>query len=69
MAALLDLRLSGPRSYRGEPSRDPPMGNGTDRARPSDLRRALSLQKRAGLLLAGLLGVLAATGPRRERPG
>ena len=56
MAGALTLRLAGPRSYNGKEVPDHWMGNGTAQATASDLKRGLSVYRRAcGLLIIFLL--------------
>jgi adenosylcobinamide-phosphate synthase len=60
MAAALDLRLAGPRSYHGRLVRDSWMGDGRVEAGPQDIRRALGLYRNA-CILQWLLAVLLVT--------
>jgi len=55
IAGALGLALAGPRQYAEGEVRDPWLGDGTARARPSDIARALRLYSLACLLLAGLV--------------
>jgi len=59
MAGALGLRLAGPRVYPGQTVDDPWIGDGTPEATAADIRRALALYRRAGGLLALLLGATA----------
>jgi len=61
-AGALGLALAGPRQYAEGPVNDPWLGDGTARAEPAHIRRALRLYVLACLLLAGhvLGGWLAA---------
>ena len=55
MAGALGVALAGPRQYGEVVVEDAWMGNGRREATPEDIRRALGLYRRAGLLLAGLV--------------
>jgi adenosylcobinamide-phosphate synthase len=55
MAGALDLALAGPRSYAEGDVEDPWLGDGTPKAMPADIIRALRLYTLACLLLAGLI--------------
>ena len=55
MAGALGLALAGPRHYAEGLVADPWLGNGTARAGPVHIRRALRLYRLACLLLGGLL--------------
>jgi len=57
MAGCLGLRLAGPRCYGGQLVEDAWMGDGTPRATPSDIGRALGVLVRACALSAGLLAL------------
>jgi adenosylcobinamide-phosphate synthase len=59
-AGALGLALMGPRRYDGMPAPAPWLGDGTARATPADLDRALYLYVVACLLLAGLVALVAA---------
>ncbi len=60
MAGALRLRLSGPRTYHGEASREEPwVGNGRAEATPKDIRRALRLMRDACLIQGILIALLA----------
>ena len=61
MAGALDIRLSGPRTYRGATSHEPWVNEAGKNACAHDIRRALLLYYRSALLFIGLL-VLAAVG-------
>lgn len=52
MAGALGLRLAGPRRYAGILVDDAWMGDGRSAALPSDLRRALAICRRAGVIEA-----------------
>jgi adenosylcobinamide-phosphate synthase len=55
MAGALDLSLAGPRVYRAHRVDDPFMGDGRTDACAADIRRALSLYRRADALLIVVL--------------
>jgi adenosylcobinamide-phosphate synthase len=55
MAGALGLAVAGPRHYPEGLVNDRWIGDGTARAEPSDIRRALRLYSMACLLLAGLV--------------
>ena len=55
MAGALDLALAGPRAYAEGDVHDPWLGDGTARARPADIGRALRLYRLACRLLVGLI--------------
>jgi adenosylcobinamide-phosphate synthase len=55
MAGALGLALAGPRHYAEAMVNDPWLGDGTARATPADIGRALQLYGVACLLLAGLV--------------
>ncbi len=59
MAAALGIRLSGPRSYAGGTAVEPWLNPGAPDPAAADIDRALSLYRRAGVVLAGLLLALA----------
>ncbi|WP_041793715.1 adenosylcobinamide-phosphate synthase CbiB [Pararhodospirillum photometricum] len=60
MAGVLGLRLSGPRQYPGQPPREEPwIGEGRTTASARDIRRALVVYRRACLVQAGFVLVLA----------
>jgi len=54
VAGALDLRLSGPRSYGGEPVDEPWIGEGRAELGPSEIADAVRLARRAFLLLVTL---------------
>jgi len=60
MAGALGLSLGGPRTYDGERIEDAAMGNGRWDASAADIRRALTLYRRADAILIGLVAGLAA---------
>jgi adenosylcobinamide-phosphate synthase len=55
MAGGLGLALAGPRHYAEGAVNDPWLGDGTARAEPGDIRRALRIYALACLLLSGLV--------------
>ena len=57
MAGALGLRLAGPRVYGAVKVEDGWMGDGRAEANAADIRRALTLYRRACLLLWGLAGI------------
>ncbi|ULK96890.1 adenosylcobinamide-phosphate synthase CbiB [Bradyrhizobium sp. I71] len=59
MAGGLGVRLSGPRIYHGSVANEPWLNEGARDPRAADIDEALTLYRRAMLLLAGLLAVLA----------
>jgi adenosylcobinamide-phosphate synthase len=59
MAGALNLKLSGPRVYHGEPTDDAWIGEGRSEATSADIRRALALYKTACMMQIAALGVLA----------
>ena len=59
MAGALGLKLAGPRSYGGVEVADAFMGGGRRAAAAADIRRALTLYRRADALLITLYGALA----------
>jgi len=59
MAGALGIRLSGPRSYEGRLSQEPWLNGEAPDPMPADLNRALALYRRAMLLLAVGLALLA----------
>jgi adenosylcobinamide-phosphate synthase len=63
MAGCLGLRLAGPRRYCGQVVEDAWMGDGTPKATPADIRRALALLVRACILCAALAacGIVASS--------
>jgi adenosylcobinamide-phosphate synthase len=60
MAGALGLSLAGPRIYGGVRVDDAFMGDGRREATPADIRRALTLYRRADGILLALLAILAA---------
>lgn len=60
MAGALGLSLAGPRVYGGVTVDDAVMGQGRREATAADIRRALSLYRRANAILLALVGALAA---------
>ncbi|MCY4486201.1 MAG: adenosylcobinamide-phosphate synthase CbiB [Deltaproteobacteria bacterium] len=65
MAGALDLRLAGPRRYKGVVTADPWLGEGTAAATENDIRRGLRVYVGACLLLAVLVGVPWVAGAER----
>jgi adenosylcobinamide-phosphate synthase len=61
MAAALGVRLSGPRVYADRVAEEPWVNAGAADPTPADLGRGLALYRRAMVLLAVLLGILATT--------
>jgi adenosylcobinamide-phosphate synthase len=59
MAGALGVRLSGPRVYNGRVTEEPWLNEGAHDPRAEDIRAGLKLYRRAMILLAGLLVVLA----------
>ena len=55
MAGALGLALAGPRRYPEGLVADPWLGDGSARAEPSDIRRALQIYRLACLIQGGLL--------------
>ena len=60
MAGALDLSLAGPRSYGGVQVEDAPMGDGRRAADSTDIRRALTLYRRADAILIAVLAIATA---------
>jgi adenosylcobinamide-phosphate synthase len=60
MAGALDLALAGPRTYAGIEVEDAIMGRGRRAATAADIRRALTLFRRADATLIGLFAAVAA---------
>jgi len=60
MAGALGLSLAGPRVYGGVRVEDALMGDGRREANAADIRRALTLYRRADAMLLALLAILAA---------
>jgi adenosylcobinamide-phosphate synthase len=59
MAGGLGVRLSGPRIYHGSTTDEPWLNEGARDPRAADIDEALTLYRRAMLLLAGVLAILA----------
>jgi adenosylcobinamide-phosphate synthase len=59
MAGALGLALAGPRVYGGVGVEDAFMGDGRREANVADIRRALTLYRRADAILVALLAILA----------
>ncbi|QIP10665.2 adenosylcobinamide-phosphate synthase CbiB [Bradyrhizobium symbiodeficiens] len=59
MAGGLGVRLSGPRIYHGSTTNEPWLNEGARDPRAADITEALTVYRRAMLLLAGLLAILA----------
>ncbi|UWU95445.1 adenosylcobinamide-phosphate synthase CbiB [Bradyrhizobium sp. CB1015] len=59
MAGGLGVRLSGPRIYHGSVSNEPWLNDGARDPRAADIAKALTVYRRAMLLVAGLLAILA----------
>ncbi|WP_025035267.1 adenosylcobinamide-phosphate synthase CbiB [Bradyrhizobium sp. DOA9] len=59
MAGGLGVRLSGPRIYHGRATDEPWLNEGARDPRAADIAEALAVYRRAMLLLAGLLAILA----------
>ncbi|UEM16083.1 adenosylcobinamide-phosphate synthase CbiB [Bradyrhizobium barranii subsp. barranii] len=59
MASALGVRLSGPRIYHGSATDEPWLNEGARDPLAADISRGLTIYRRAMLLLAGLLAVLA----------
>jgi adenosylcobinamide-phosphate synthase len=59
MAGGLGVRLSGPRIYHGSVTDEPWLNEGARDPRAADIGEALTVYRRAMLLLAGLLAILA----------
>jgi adenosylcobinamide-phosphate synthase len=55
MAAVLGLRLNGPRAYGGIPVADAWMGDGRSEVGPADIDRAIRLAWAAWALATGLV--------------
>jgi adenosylcobinamide-phosphate synthase len=60
MAGALGLALAGPRVYGGVTVEDAVMGDGRREATAADIRRALTLYRRADAMLLALLAILSA---------
>ena len=59
MAGALGLALAGPRVYGGVPVEDALMGDGRREASAADIRKALTLYRRADGILIGLVAAIA----------
>jgi adenosylcobinamide-phosphate synthase len=59
-AGALGLALAGPRSYCGVPVEEPTMGQGRRNAGVADIRAALTLYRRADLILIVIVAAFAA---------
>lgn len=59
MAGALGVRLSGPRIYHGSATDEPWLNEGARDPRAADIGEGLTVYRRAMLLLAGLLAILA----------
>jgi adenosylcobinamide-phosphate synthase len=59
MAGALGLALAGPRYYGGKLVEDVWMGDGRYAAEASDIRAALTLYRRADMILIGMVALLA----------
>ncbi|MBR0848558.1 cobalamin biosynthesis protein CobD [Bradyrhizobium diazoefficiens] len=59
MAGALGVRLSGPRIYHGSATDEPWLNEGARDPRAADIGEGLAIYRRAMLLLAGLLAILA----------
>ena len=59
MAGALGVRLSGPRIYHGSATNEPWLNEGARDPHPTDIGEGLAIYRRAMLLLAGLLAILA----------
>lgn len=59
MAGGLGVRLSGPRIYHGSATDEPWLNDGARDPRAADIAEALTVYRRAMLLVAGLLAILA----------
>ena len=59
MAGALGVRLSGPRIYDGIVAEEPWLNGGARDPRAADIEQGLKLYRRAMMLLAGLLLILA----------
>ncbi len=59
MAGGLGVRLSGPRIYHGRATDEPWLNEGARDPRAADIAEALTVYRRAMLLVAGLLAILA----------
>ena len=61
MAGALGVRLSGPRVYHGSAVSEPWLNEGARDPLPADIRNGLTVYRRAMMLLAGVLAILAFT--------
>ncbi|WP_456617777.1 MULTISPECIES: adenosylcobinamide-phosphate synthase CbiB [unclassified Bradyrhizobium] len=61
MAGALGVRLSGPRIYHGSATDEPWLNEGARDPLAADIGQGLTIYRRAMLLLAGLLAILAFT--------
>jgi adenosylcobinamide-phosphate synthase len=59
MAGALGVRLSGPRIYHGSTTNEPWLNEGARDPRAADIGEGLTVYRRAMLLLAGVLAILA----------
>ncbi|WP_311973578.1 adenosylcobinamide-phosphate synthase CbiB [Bradyrhizobium glycinis] len=59
MAGGLGVRLSGPRIYHGSATDEPWLNEGARDPRAADIAEALTVHRRAMLLVAGVLAILA----------
>ncbi|MDH6261981.1 adenosylcobinamide-phosphate synthase CbiB [Bradyrhizobium sp. BR13661] len=59
MAGALGVRLSGPRIYHGKTTDEPWLNEGARDPHPADIVGGLTIYRRAMLLLAGVLAILA----------
>ncbi|KWV53294.1 cobalamin biosynthesis protein [Bradyrhizobium macuxiense] len=59
MAGAIGVRLSGPRIYHGSTANEPWLNEGARDPAATDIRRGLKLYRRAMMLLAGVLALLA----------
>jgi adenosylcobinamide-phosphate synthase len=59
MAGALGVRLSGPRIYHGSVTNEPWLNEGARDPRAADIGEGLAIYRRAMLLLAGVLAILA----------
>jgi adenosylcobinamide-phosphate synthase len=59
MAGALGVRLSGPRIYHGSATDEPWLNEGARDPHAADIGKGLTIYRRAMLLLAGLLAILA----------
>ena len=59
MAGALGVRLSGPRIYHGSITNEPWLNEGARDPRAADIGEGLAVYRRAMLLLAGVLAILA----------